>query len=108
MVTLAEASLMSCSAAPVGLPDCISCIRCSAAILYIDRLKYFATCTESIQLELNGCGVCICQHSNSADCVFSVVCIHIQGVDKQFKKSCHIFNVLLSDAAGCVESEHDV
>jgi len=56
--------------------------------------------TESIQLEVNGRRVSVCQHSNSADCVIGVVCIHVQGVDKQLKKSCHLLNVVLSDATG--------
>jgi len=89
-------------------PDGVSCVRCSATVSYIDPLKYFGSSTKCIQLELNGCWVCVCQHSNAADSGIGVVCVRVQRVDELFKKSGYLLDVVSSNAARWVDSEHDV
>jgi len=92
----------------VGLPDGISCIRRSAAVLYIHRRKYVSSLTVSVQVKLNRCRVCVCQQSDAADRGIGVIPIYVQRVNNEFEKSDDLLYVLQSNAARRVESEYDV
>ena len=64
-----------------AVPDSVRRVSRSAAVSYINSLKYLGSITVCTEVEVNCRRVSKCQHSNAAGGWIGFVCIHVQRID---------------------------
>jgi len=82
-----------------AVPDGVKCVRLSAGVLDVDRLKQFGSLIVRVQLEFGACRVGEFRKSDAADRRIRVVGVDVERVDHQLEEPNHLLNVLLSYAA---------